>query len=88
MRSQNEIAAPACRKRPLSVRVAVLLRKQGRQQVAFEPDFCGFAIPDAFVIGYGLDYNDEYRNLPYVAVLPDDVQSSTQFPKRHGLDAR
>jgi hypoxanthine phosphoribosyltransferase len=53
-----------------TVRVAVLLRKQGRQQVAFEPDHVGFVIPDAFVVGYGLDYNDEYRNLPHIAVLP------------------
>jgi hypoxanthine phosphoribosyltransferase len=55
---------------PLSVRVAVLLRKRGRQTVPFEPDFCGFEIPDAFVIGYGLDYNDEYRHLPFIGVLP------------------
>lgn len=53
-----------------SLRVAVLLRKQGRQKVTLEPDYCGFEIPDAFVIGYGLDYNDEHRQLPYVAVLP------------------
>ena len=51
-----------------SIRTAVLLRKQGRQQVALEPDYCGFPIPDKFVVGYGLDYNDEFRNLPYVAV--------------------
>ena len=55
---------------PASVRVAVLLRKRGRQQVPFEPDYCGFDIPDAFVVGYGLDFNDEYRHLPYIAVLP------------------
>ena len=55
-----------------SVRVAVLLRKLGRQQVQLEPDYCGFDIPDRFVVGYGLDYNDEYRHLPYVAVLPHD----------------
>ncbi len=54
-----------------SIRVAVLLRKRGRQKVAIEPDYCGFDIPDAFVVGYGLDYNDEYRHLPYVAVLPE-----------------
>jgi hypoxanthine phosphoribosyltransferase len=53
----------------LSVRVAVLLRKLGRQRVHLEPDYCGFEIPDAFVVGYGLDYNDEHRHLPYVAVL-------------------
>jgi hypoxanthine phosphoribosyltransferase len=53
----------------LSVRTAVLLRKLGRLQVHIEPDYCGFTIPDAFVVGYGLDYNDDYRHLPYVAVL-------------------
>ncbi len=59
--------------KPKSLRVAVLLRKLGRQQVPFEPDFCGFEIPDAFVIGYGLDYNDEYRHLPHIGVLPIDA---------------
>ena len=52
-----------------SVRTAVLLRKDGRQQFPLEPDYCGFTIPDAFVVGYGLDYNDDYRHLPYIAVL-------------------
>jgi hypoxanthine phosphoribosyltransferase len=51
-----------------SVRVGVLLRKRGRQRVPLEPEYCGFEIPDAFVVGYGLDFNDEYRNLPHVAV--------------------
>ena len=53
-----------------SVKVGVLLRKVGRQEVPFEPDFVGFTIPDKFVVGYGLDYNDEYRNLPHIAILP------------------
>jgi hypoxanthine phosphoribosyltransferase len=53
----------------LSVRTAVLLRKLGRQEVPIEPDYCGFTIPDAFVVGYGLDYDDDYRHLPHVAVL-------------------
>ncbi len=56
---------------PASLKVAVLLRKIGRQQIPFEPDYCGFEIPDRFVVGYGLDFNDEYRQLPYVAVSPD-----------------
>ena len=56
---------------PKSVRTAVLLRKIGRQIVPLEPDYCGFVIPDAFVVGYGLDYNDEYRHLPYVGVLSE-----------------
>ena len=54
---------------PTSIRTSVLLRKQGRQVVDYVPDFIGFEIPDKFVVGYGLDYRDEYRNLPYVAVL-------------------
>lgn len=55
-----------------TVRTAVLLRKIGRQTVPIEPDYCGFVIPDAFVVGYGLDYNDEYRHLPYVGVLREE----------------
>jgi hypoxanthine phosphoribosyltransferase len=54
---------------PLSIRSAVLLQKEGRCVVPMKPDFVGFTIPDAFVVGYGLDYRDLYRNLPYVAVL-------------------
>jgi hypoxanthine phosphoribosyltransferase len=54
---------------PKSIRVGVLLRKHGRQEVPCEPHYIGFEIPDAFVIGYGLDFNDEYRQLPYVGVL-------------------
>lgn len=57
---------------PKSVRSAVLLRKQGRQEVNFEPDFVAFEIPDEFVVGYGLDYEDMYRNLPYLAALEKD----------------
>jgi hypoxanthine phosphoribosyltransferase len=58
-----------------SVKVGVLLRKIGRQEVPFEPDFVGFTIPDQFVIGYGLDFNDEYRHLPHIAVLPTSPNS-------------
>ncbi len=54
---------------PASIRTAVLLRKQGRQEVEMEPDHVVFEIPDAFVVGYGLDYQDEYRNLPQLAAL-------------------
>ena len=54
---------------PASIRSAVLLRKQTKQQVATQPDFVGFDIPEIFVVGYGLDYNDRFRNLPYIAEL-------------------
>ncbi|MGD9644865.1 MAG: hypoxanthine phosphoribosyltransferase [Pirellulales bacterium] len=61
---------------PASVRVAVLLRKLGRQQIVMEPDWIGFDIPDEFVVGYGLDYDDLYRNLPYLAALePADLHN-------------
>lgn len=59
---------------PKSIRSAVLLRKHGRQEVDVQPDFVAFEIPDQFVVGYGLDYRDAYRNLPYVAALePEDL---------------
>lgn len=55
--------------RPESLSAAVLLRKAGRAETKFVPQFIGFEIPDDFVVGYGLDFNDRYRNLPYIAVL-------------------
>lgn len=64
---------------PTSVKSAVLLLKTGKQEVEYRPDFVAFDIPDEFVVGYGLDYNDEYRNLPYLASLePSDIHSSVQ----------
>jgi hypoxanthine phosphoribosyltransferase len=64
---------------PRSVRSAVLLRKLGRQQVDISPDHVAFEIPDEFVVGYGLDYQDAYRHLPYVAVLePHDLDGERQ----------
>ncbi len=57
---------------PRSVRSAVLLFKDGRQEVELRPDYVGFHIPDAFVVGYGLDYQDAFRNLPYLAELEDE----------------
>ena len=57
---------------PRSVKSAVLLWKTGRSTVSLEPDYHGFQIPDQFVVVYGLDYNDEYRHLPYIATLDED----------------
>lgn len=56
-----------------SVRVCALLDKPMRRVVPFEADYIGLAIPDAFVVGYGLDYNEHYRNLPYIGVLHPSV---------------
>jgi hypoxanthine phosphoribosyltransferase len=61
---------------PRSLRTMVLLRKAGRQQVTLRPDYVGFEIPDVFVVGYGLDYQDAYRHLPYLAELQADDLSA------------
>lgn len=61
-----------------SVRTAVLLHKQREHAVDMRPDFVAFHIPDEFVVGYGLDYLDMYRNLPYLAVLePAEIEATT-----------
>ncbi len=57
---------------PNSVKSAVLLWKSDRTQVDLTPDYYGFKIPDAFVVGYGLDYNDEFRHLPYIGIPDQD----------------
>ncbi len=54
---------------PKTLRICTLLNKPGRREVDVHVDYIGFDIPDEFVLGYGLDYMDLYRNLPYVAVL-------------------
>ena len=56
-----------------SVRTCTLLDKPSRREVDFAPDFCGATIPDEFVVGYGLDYDEKYRNLPFVGVLKREV---------------
>ena len=59
-------------RRPASIRTVALLWKQGRSEVAITPDYHGFQIPDVFVVGYGLDYNDDYRHLPQIVALSDE----------------
>jgi len=64
---------------PRSIRTAVLVLKQGKQRVSLRPDYVGFEIPDVFVVGYGLDYNDAYRNLPYLAAIePQDIEAQRE----------
>ena len=62
-------------RRPNSVRLCTILSKPSRRKVDIEPDYCGFEVPDEFVVGYGLDYDEKYRNLPYVGVLKPEVYS-------------
>ena len=56
-------------KKPKSIKICVLLDKEARRKVNISPDYYGFKIPDEFVVGYGLDYKDKYRNLPYVGYV-------------------
>ena len=66
---------------PRSLRTACLLSKPSRRQVEVRIDYVGFSIEDKFVVGYGLDYLEQYRNLPYIAVLDDP---ETFRPPRSG----
>ena len=73
-----EVLAQLLRHEPKSLRSAVLMRKIGRSEVAIHPNIVMFEIPDEFVVGYGLDYEDRFRNLPYVAALePADLELKT-----------
>jgi hypoxanthine phosphoribosyltransferase len=64
---------------PASLRVCVLLDKKGRREVPFEADFVGFKIPDKFVVGYGLDFAERYRNLPCIGVLKPELQNPPEW---------
>jgi hypoxanthine phosphoribosyltransferase len=57
---------------PKSVKVCTLLDKVEKRRTDFKPDYVGFSIPNQYVVGYGLDYQDQYRNLPYIAILADE----------------
>ena len=60
-------------RKPASVRICTLLDKPERRKTDVPVDYNGFSIPDAFVVGYGLDYAERYRNLPYIGVLKPSV---------------
>ena len=61
---------------PASLRIVCLLDKPERRTCEITPDYFGFIVPDEFVVGYGLDYADAYRNLPYIGVLKKGVYSN------------
>jgi hypoxanthine phosphoribosyltransferase len=64
------------RRNSLSTSVVALFNKPARRTVDLEPDYSGFELPDEFVVGYGLDYAEKYRNLPYVGILKPEIYSS------------
>ncbi len=62
-------------RKPNSIQICTLLDKPERRQADINADYIGFVVPDEFVIGYGLDYDEHYRNLPYIGVLKPSVYS-------------
>ena len=62
-------------KEPASLKICTLLDKPERRRpgITLQPDYVGFTIPNAFVVGYGLDFNEHYRNLPYIGILKPEV---------------
>lgn len=62
-------------RKPASLKICCMLDKPERRECDITPDYCGFTIPNEFVVGYGLDYVGEYRNLPFVGVLKEEVYS-------------
>jgi hypoxanthine phosphoribosyltransferase len=61
--------------KPASIRIVTLMDKPERRTADVTADYVGFTIPDAFVVGYGLDYDQRYRNLPYIGVLKPEIYS-------------
>lgn len=60
-------------RKPASIRLCTFLDKPERRQVEIHPDYVGAVVPDKFIVGYGLDYAERYRNLPYIGVLKPEV---------------
>ena len=60
-------------RKPASIKIATLMDKPARRRAEVYADYSCFEVPDAFVVGYGLDYNEKYRNLPYIGVLKPEI---------------
>jgi hypoxanthine phosphoribosyltransferase len=62
-------------RQPASISIATLMDKPARRKAEITADYAGFVVPDAFVVGYGLDYDEKYRNLPFVGILKPEIYS-------------
>ncbi len=69
----TNLKAMLLRRNPKSLKICTLLDKPERRETEIQPDYVGTCIPDEFVVGYGLDYNEHYRELPYVGILSRKV---------------
>ena len=75
-------------RQPASLRIVTLLDKPERREVETKVDWIGFSIPNDFVVGYGLDYNELYRNLPYIGVLKPEVYTPLYASPNPGADPK
>ena len=62
---------------PNSIKICTLLDKPARRKIDIKADYVGFLVPDEFVVGYGLDYDERYRNVPFVGVLRPEIYTKT-----------
>jgi hypoxanthine phosphoribosyltransferase len=67
-------------RRPASVKVVALLDKPSRRRIEAKADYLGFQVPDAFVVGYGLDFAQQYRNLPFIGILKPEIYAGRGTP--------
>ncbi|MBR4452507.1 MAG: hypoxanthine phosphoribosyltransferase [Clostridia bacterium] len=74
-RTLNNVISLLKHRNPASIRICTLLDKPERRVVDLYADYSGAEVPDAFVVGYGLDYAQKYRNLPYIGVLKEEIYS-------------
>ncbi len=72
----NYIRELLTKRNPRSIKIATLLNKSEQRKIDIQADYIGFDLPDEFVIGYGLDYDEKYRNLPYIGVLDPVVYTT------------
>jgi len=70
-RTMERLIAETLKYEPRSIRICSLLSKSSRREVDIPIDYLGFEIPDRFVVGFGLDYAEKYRNLPFIGILPE-----------------
>lgn len=74
----SHVSAILKTRNPKSIRICTLLDKPERRKADIHADYSGAHVPDEFVVGYGLDYDEKYRNLPYIGVLKPEIYSNAQ----------
>ncbi len=73
--TMSQLIAELMKREPASIRLCALLSKPSRRRIEVDIDYCGFEVPDEFLVGYGLDYAENYRNLPVIGVLKREIYS-------------